>query len=367
MSYVGAPFAHDLFVSYSHGTGADGHGVLRPWSESFVRELERELRADHRLRHPLSLFMDVRTQAGHGVDPMTGLTAQLKQQIGDSALLVVLMSPDYLGSRKWCALERETWLDRQKALALPVEGRIAVVRILPTDEPWPAALCDDTGEPLVGFAFHDDSAGVARPLGWTELRDGFGSVFQRALLGLVGRLTHKLVSLRVQLDERRAAEADARKLQAPDGHSIYLHGRASQRKAWEDAAQALVNHGFAVVPGDPDPEFDDPQLLMAMRQQRVATLVDCDALLLLGTPDGRALDVDLLAVGRHDRHSARARSQRLLPCGVLDTVGAPIATVVRKATARNLQAEWLDGTQPPWPPRVQQWLAGQGAWQESRP
>jgi hypothetical protein len=48
-------------------------------------------------------------------------------------------------------------------------------------------------------------------------------------------------------------------------------------------------------------------------------------------------------------------------------VGAPIATVVRKATARNLQAEWLDGTQPPWPPRVQRWLAGQGAWQESRP
>ena len=79
------------------------------------------------------------------------------------------------------------------------------------------------------------------------------------------------------------------------------------------------------------------------------------------TEDGRALDADLLAIGRYDRQAARARSHRLLPCGVLDTVGPPVATSIRRATARNLQADWLDGTQPPWTPAVQHWLAAQGA------
>ena len=51
-----------------------------------------------------------------------------------AALLVVLMSPDYLASQ-WCADERDWWLERQAALGLPHEERIAVVRIWPTDTP----------------------------------------------------------------------------------------------------------------------------------------------------------------------------------------------------------------------------------------
>jgi hypothetical protein len=367
MAYVGAPFAHDLFVSYSHGSDAQGQGLLRPWSVAFARELENELRTDRSLRNDLRLFMDVKPRPGEGVDPMSGLTQQLEQEIGASALLVVLMSPDYLAS-DWCRLERETWIRRQEELALPAQGRVAVVRIWPTqDEPWPTALCDGQGVPLLGFEFHDSALGTSRPLGWTDLKDGFGSDFRKAMLGLVGRLTHQLGSLRQRLAEQQLAQADAQRLQGPaGGQCIYLHGRESQRHAWEDAATALIGHGFAVVPGDPDPSVTDPQALLELRQQRVAALTDCDALLLLGTPDGRALDADLLAVGRHDRHSARARSQRLLPCGVLDTVGEPIATPVRKATARNLQTDWLDGTHGPWPPRVQQWLAAQGAAEQAR-
>lgn len=360
MSYVGGPFAHDLFVSYSHGSDAGGQGLLQPWSVAFARELERELRVDKRFRDTLSVFLDAKLRPGQGVDPMVGLTPQLAQQIAASALLLVLMSPDYLAS-DWCRQEREAWAAAQGALRLGTDGRLAVVRIWPTQDPWPPLLCDPQGVPLVGFAFHDASFGPERPLGWTELGGRFGSDFQRALLSVVGRVGQHLDALRAQLAERERAREDALRLQGAQGQSIYLHGRAEHRRAWEDAAQALLGDGFSVVPGDPEPPEDDPQKLMRLRRTRVEMLADCDALLLLGTDDGRALDADLLAVGRYDRQSARARSQRLLPCGVLDTAGPAVATAVRKATARSLQADWLDGTQPPWTPRVQQWLAAQGA------
>jgi hypothetical protein len=82
--------------------------------------------------------------------------------------------------------------------------------------------------------------------------------------------------------------------------------------------------------------------------------------MLLLSKKGRTLDADLLAVAKHDRNSARARSLRLLPCGLLDTVGTEIATLVRRKTAYNLQADWLDGTQPGWLDDVRDWLAKRG-------
>jgi hypothetical protein len=86
----------------------------------------------------------------------------------------------------------------------------------------------------------------------------------------------------------------------------------------------------------------------------------------MGTDDTRALDADLVVVGKHDRQSARARSNHLLPCGLLDTIGASIATPVRKATARIVQADWIDGTQTPWTPAIQKWLSDKSA-QSERP
>ncbi len=360
MAYVGAPFEYDLFISYSHGDDGKGNGILQPWSAAFAAALENELRADRRIRQALKVFLDSNERPGEGVDPMAGLTPQLEKHIGGSAVLVVLMSPDYLASQ-WCAREREWWCRRQAELGMPTDERIAVVHIWPTSEPWPADLCDPQGEPLVGFAFHDDSAGAARPLGWTDPAGEFGREFKVALVGIAGRVSTRLVALKAQAEALAKAHQEAAKLQQQGGQSIYLHGRVAQKKAWERAAIALADKGYAVLPGEPDPAVTDPQASLELRERRVDALGACDALLLLGTDDGRTLDIDMVAVGRHDRHSARARSNRLLPCGVLDTVGAPIATMVRKATARNLQAEWLDGTKDPWIPGVQKWLAAKGA------
>ncbi len=365
MSYVGAPFEHDLFVSYSHGSDAQGRGLLQPWSAAFVREFDRELRSDRRFRDTLRVFLDADHRPGRGVDPLDPLTPQLAREVGASALLLVLMSPDYLAS-PWCRREREAWLQQQQVFGLPADGRIAVLRIWPTSEAWPPALCDAQGVPLVGFAFHDDSAGVARPLGWADDHQAFGRDFKRALLGVVGQLGARLDELKERAALLQRAASDVARLQGEGQKSLYLHGRSEQRQAWEQAAITLADRGYAVLPGEPDPPAHSPQQVLELRQQRVEAMAGCDALLLLGTPDGRTLDADLLAVARHDRQSARARSQRLLPCGVLDTVGPAIATPVRRATARNLQADWLDGTREPWTPAVQQWLADKGAEAEQR-
>ena len=361
MAYVGGPFHHDLFISYSHGDDGRGNGLLQPWSVAFADELERELRVDRRFRQSLSVFLDAQFRPGQGVDPMAGLTPQLEAQISGAAILVILMSPDYLAST-WCSRERDWWAGRQGELGIPTDERVAVVRIWPTTDPWPPLLCDPQGEPLVGFAFFDDESGAVRPLGWTDQTGAFGPPFKKALLGIAGRLGTKLDGMRTRVEALRQAQEAAAKLQEAQGQSIYLHGRADPSERWERAALALADSGYAVFPGDPDPPASDPETLLTLRERRVEALGDCDALLLLPNEDGRALDADLVTVGRHDRESARARSRRsLLPCGVLDTVGLPVATDVRRRTAKNLKTDWLDGTREPWTDDVRTWLAAKGA------
>ena len=366
MAYVGSPFAFDIFVSYSHGDDGSGTAYLQPWSAAFASELEKELRADRKFRKDLRIFLDKDHRPGMGVDPMAPLTDQLRDQIGASALLLVLMSPDYLAST-WCAEERDWWSARQIELGLPGEKRIAVVKIWPTDERWPSALADSRGHPLPGFDFYAQAEIPPRPLGWTEQSGRFGSDFRKALLGIVGNLYPKLDAMKARLDELQRVKTEAAKLGQEGGQSIYLQGRSDRAEAWERAALELTSSGFVIVPGEPDPIEHDPKKLQTIRERRVEALSACDALLLLGTDDARALDADLVVVGKHDRQSARARSNRLLPCGLLDTVGAAIATPVRKATARIVQADWIDGTQSPWTPAIQKWLVEKSAQSEPLP
>lgn len=358
MAYVGLPFLHDVFVSYSHGDDGSGQSYLQPWSLAFARELERELRSDRRFRQNLRVFLDDDHRPGQGIDPMAPLTDQLRDDIGASAILLVLMSPDYLAS-KWCADERDWWFGSQAAHGLPADERVAVVRIWPTGtEPWPAALTDARGHQLVGFPFSEPVEGSDshRPLGWFELPGPFSMAFRKALIAIVGRLYPRLDALKATLESRVRADAEIARLGGDGGQTIYLHGRADHAKAWEAAGMALIESGYAIVPGEPDAVEHDPKKLQDVRERRVEALCGCDALLLLGTDDGRALDADLVVVGKHDRQSARARSNRLLPCGLLDTAGAAVATPVRRATARIMQTDWLDGTRNPWTTEVQRWL-----------
>ena len=361
MAYVGAGFDHDIFVSYSHGADAEGQPALKDWSVALVRALELELRSDRAYRDTLSLFIDAHDRPGQRLDPMAPLTPQLDAHVKASALLLVLMSPDYQASR-WCRDEREWWWASQAATGLGPAGRIAMLKVWPLRDAWPggrwpAELSDASGQPLVGYAFHAGEGRAARPLGWTQWQSGFAPEVREALLTLAGEIYLKLDAIKAEAERLAAGRADARRLAGAGGQTIYLHGRADAAAEWERAAESLLSGGYAVVPGEPDPVERDPARSELIRERRVEALAASDALLLVGSQEGRAIDADLIVVGKHDRQSARARSQRWLPCALLDIAGAKVATPVRRNTARIVQADWLDATQDPVAPLVQRWLA----------
>jgi hypothetical protein len=377
MAYVGQPFRHDIFVSYSHGTAADGAVFLADWSENFVRALEAELRFEPELRDTLRIFLDRDQRPDRGVDPMGDLPEQLEAELEASALLLVLMSPDYLKS-DWCRREREWWTSCQHepnlatSARVPVgfkpQERVAVIRMSDTQtQRWPPPLADANGTPMVGFPFEEDFGPMKRPLGWRLQDQEFAKTVLRSLMPVVSHLKGRLDKMRERLQAWQSEQAQLARLQQPGGQTLYLHGRSEQANAWERAAVRLNDFGFLVVPAQPDQVGQDPVKEQQVREQRVRDLADCDALLLLATEDGRALDSDLAVVGKHDRHSARSRSNKLLPLGVVDTAGPVIATQVRRNNARILQANWVDARQEDWPAQLPPWLAQQGAAQGAQP
>ena len=239
MSYVGEPFNHDVFISYTHADpDGDGESLHKIWSQSFAAALEQEMRAVPRMGTNFTMFLDQNLRPGQGVDPMAPLSDQLQREIGGSAIIAVLVSPHYLQSR-WCAQEREWWREEQVRLKIPFDERMAIARIwplMPPDDKWPEMFLDSRGEPPVGFWFYDrkESEIEWRPFDWPEVRKNEPGPFRNALIQMVGSLRLKLDELKSKLDEHARVRAEAEKLGA-SGQAIYLHGRASERAEWEQA------------------------------------------------------------------------------------------------------------------------------------
>jgi hypothetical protein len=358
LGFVGAPFVHDVFLSYSHGD-VDGTGLskLKQWSQAFAKELESEFRAHPQFGRDFSLFLDDHHRPEQSLDPMAPLTAQLQTDIEQAAILAVLMSPHYLRS-KWCEDERNWWCDKQRQLGLEVDGRVAIARIWPTTESWPDNLTDARHQELIGFGFYDKEQAdlLPQPYEWPEPGPQSRDPFRKELLTMVGWLGLKLVEMKKRLDEQKQSDAATARLKATGGQVIYLHGRAGEAASWEKTVTALSGSGLTVLPSEPDPVSSDARTLQDIRQRRVEIMSGCDALLLMTSADGRSVDADLVVVGRQDRNSARAVSNQPLPCALLDCAGAVIATPQRKVAARSLNVEWIDATVDPWTPNVQRWL-----------
>lgn len=362
MSYVGGPFKHDVFVSYSQGD-ADGTGEsrLKQWSQAFVRELRAELREYPELRPDLSLFLDESKRPGEGIDPLAKVTPELREAARASAMLLILMSPHYLRS-KWCAKEREWWQENLAVPALGLDGRLAVAWIwpVPKDAELPALVLDEQKQPTIGFRFFDTANAATRPqpYEWPEPSANSKGLFRERLLDVVGAVQARLAKIKDFAAESERRNAEKTKL-IEGQRTVYLHARKSEEKAWVEANDALSNAGFIVLPGAPDLPERDPAALEEQRHNRVSTLKECDALLLLRSKNGHSLDSDLITVGRHDRNSARAFSNRSLPCAVLDRIEIT-ETPQRRRVAERLNVEWLDVTGDPWVRKVENWLVSKG-------
>jgi hypothetical protein len=358
LSYVGGPFSNDIFVSYAHGDALrDGKSQLRRWSEGFAEQLRYELQTIPRIGSALRLFLDTSDRPDQGVDPFAPLTEGLKAEIGASALAVVLLSPHYLGSH-WCKNERLWWQESGAIHGIPCQGRLALTRAWPVEEKaeLPSLFTDSERNPLPGFWFHARGRPERpQPFGWVVPGPETGDPFREALLTLVNHVAPKLDKLKEAIERRQREQSEAARF-ATGSQVVYLHAREDDHQRWAAASEDLRNNDFIVFPTEPDRIERDPAEDNKRRIERVRALSGCDALLLLAPPRTDALDADLLAVGRWDRNSARAITNRLLPSAVLDTVGAPVLTPNR-GQAASLQVDWIDATTKPFAPSVKKWLA----------
>ena len=205
--------------------------------------------------------MTPKERPGQGVDPTEPLTEGLKQHIAESAILVVLMSPDYLAS-DWCRRERQWWWQHQMPDTLGAGGRVVICHVLPNvkeldwsplsdAKDWPEVLKEDHEPKFTGFWFHPqnevDFATV--PYKWegnTKDIDDYNAEMRR----LLRIITRRLTEIRQRLEERKREAEEKQKLAGSGRKFIYLHGRAAQLDAWRGARQTLqvALHRFPYQP-----------------------------------------------------------------------------------------------------------------------
>lgn len=354
MAYLGKSYTHEIFISYCHGDAA-----LEAYSQKFARDLQAELSAFPQLSRPgeeIRVFFDSHQQIESALNPMHPLSAELETKARESAFLLVLMSGKYLYS-KWCEKERQWWFHEQsEARRLSPDGRVAVARIWyqSATEAWPKELVDADGHQLPGFFFHDRSKDAPQPFGWKGNRE---IEFAAAMVKMANGLCHQLESFKERLESQRQLASEADRL--VDSPVVYLHGRSTQEASWCAVRDALNNEGIITVPSEPDVMESDLQQIQRARMNRVQAMGASDAILLLGDSDPKAVEADLLVIGRQDRHSARSWSNRTLPCALIDRVGAPVDTPARRTIAQRLQIDWFDAKNIGWPAKLRGWLQSQ--------
>jgi hypothetical protein len=99
-------FEYDVFVSYSHGVRAgDAAAPLKDWTLELISRLETDIRAAYTEFDDLQIWRDKQ------IDPTIHLTDELRGKVKSSGILMIVMSPRYLGST-WCKDELD-WFKQQ--------------------------------------------------------------------------------------------------------------------------------------------------------------------------------------------------------------------------------------------------------------
>ena len=234
LSFVGAPFEHDVFVSYAHAERETDETLLRDWSQKLAGRLrallasalnptvDGGLAVRHVPRRP-------RLQAGDD------LTATLREHAERSAILLVLMSPLY-PKKSWCLDElrlvpRPGRQGRPRPRALPAGAHPAARRCRLAqrlkDERGALPVYLDLADAETGLPLDDLDAPAAK------------DVVRKALMQIKGRLEE----LRKRLRPAGHWSAHA----SLDRQIIYLHAHPEDHEAWNTAV-ALLDDAAAVYP-----------------------------------------------------------------------------------------------------------------------
>jgi hypothetical protein len=318
MAFLLPHYEYDVFVSYSHGVrGADDDTQLKDWTLKLIHRLETDIRSVDPEFDQLHIWRD------EHIDPTIHLTDELRAKVTQSGILMVVMSPRYLGSA-WCKDEL-TWFRQQVEDRRRDQGRVFVVRALPTSESsWPEFLLDERGHALVGFRFHDASGhdGSDTPYGWRGSRAD-NEAYVRELGRLRTALMKRLRELRAK-NERRITSAPSGAVPQSGGPSptrrIYLHARAEHVPAREEVRKILKDDGIEPLTSVINLGRELADLTRDSRV-RIETAMRCDALALLrGDADARFVG-DLIDIGIIERERMQIARGAPLPCAVLDSSG----------------------------------------------
>lgn len=340
-----------MFFSYAHAD-ADGRGdsPLKSWSQQFHGAL---LAALHSFQlDPLPrIFLDESRRPENGLNRAAHLAPELIETVKASALLQVVMSPQYLRS-PWCRRELETFVASVGEKPGNPKERIIVAKAIDTDGlSWPSALCDDEGNTPVGWRFHDPDKPF--PYGYmTEWGRHIPPEMCGALFDMAHNIKRRLEQLDAELTEKRKKSELVHWLERGEAERIYLYGRRDEEAEWEAVWTEIDRLGIMVEPGEPEPlDVDDDN---AKRNQYARLASRCDAMVMVGA-DGPNLDFDLDVVGRERRNFIASKYKKYLPCAVIDRNGS-LSRPARMSNAKRFGIDWIDPTACDWPDYIKTWL-----------
>jgi hypothetical protein len=263
MSFVGGPYAHDVFVSYAHGHdleasyGGPHRNHLYSWSCTFIDNLREEI---ERLLSGSDRTPDVWMDPA--LKPIGSLEGSLKKEIQSSALLVTLMSSYYLRSQ-WCADEARIFSDFARDFR-PVDrqDRIFVVAVAPTErKAWPPALQDDGGKAFLGAKFYRERGPESwTPLGWPDPSVAKDEDYWTAITSLASEITSQLRRMK-HAQENSTSAGDAAEVPVFVGRKLLL-GYCSDTltRDRDHLRSALSSMEMQILPGESDDITDQKSL-----------------------------------------------------------------------------------------------------------
>lgn len=337
MSYVGAPFKHDVFISYARAEKDTGSDLLVKWSHHVASRIISFLNTRFNPGQPDEARIDVFIDE-HGLQSGDKLPDALKVAVENSAFLLVLMSPSYIKSR-WCKEELAYHFAESKK-----HGRIGhcvVVRAQHlADDSWPEPLRDDRGGPVLYRDLVDPETQLAIGLDDFEtpaLKAGTRQVFIE--------LKQRIEDFRKFLEARKIYDAP---VQAPPVRPvIYLHARPEAMTAWQNARQTLKTK--AVVSPDSLPNSADDVYIPGRRKDQLMEYSRCHGLAVLRTSDSDVrLDVKTIYL---DRQLLFQDYQKNIPWAIVDEVGDDFQVAADYGVPRVMTSE------PDWPEKLLQKLS----------
>ncbi|HSD62064.1 MAG TPA: toll/interleukin-1 receptor domain-containing protein [Burkholderiales bacterium] len=238
---------HDVFVSYAHIDNEPLSGAPQGWISTFVRDVESVVR-----RKLFDRPKDFDVWVDHELAGNRPFSADIQRAVGNTASLLVIMSPAYLAS-DWCRREREAFR-AQVQDKVRAGSRVFVVEL---------DRIEDSGRVPPEFSdllrhrlwIEDGPARTPRTLGLPVPTPAEPEYYSRV----------NQLALEIAQELQRLAEAGAGAAAAPGGPVVFLAEVTDDLESRrEEVRRYLGQMGLRVLPASYYPRDDAKAFEQAM-------------------------------------------------------------------------------------------------------